>query len=66
MIKFNFDQYISLSKKVDGVYGYIVHSYLYDGDDLYLISGNSNIRHHINDLSNISRDNILRLINKKG
>lgn len=58
-------QYIALNpdKMPDGVYGYFCKGYVIEGDDIYLISGNANIKHHINDVNEYYRKNIIQLIN---
>ena len=65
MKKFNTSQYICLKTECtsDGVWGYICHSYEIDGDDIYLISGESNIRHHISTLKENYQKYIKKLIN---
>ena len=47
----------------DGVYWYFCKGYVIEGDDIYLISGNANIKHHINDVNEYYRTNIIKLIN---
>lgn len=64
MKKFKTLQYICLKNECtsDGVWGYICHSYEIDGDDIYLISGESNIRHHISTLKENYQKYIKKLI----
>ena len=57
-------QYIALNpdKMPDGVCGYFCKGYIIEGDDIYLISGNANIKHNINDVNEYYRTNIIQLI----
>ena len=57
-------QYIALNtdKMPDGVCGYFCKGYVIEGDDIYLISGNANIKHNINDVNEYYRTNIIQLI----
>ena len=62
MKSFKIQQYIQIKNPPDGVYGYIIKGYEYINDELYLISGDSNIKHHINDVEENYKEHILKLI----
>lgn len=47
----------------DGVYVYFCKGYVIEGDDIYLISCNANIKHYINNVNEYYRTNIIQLIN---
>lgn len=65
MIPFKFHQYIQLKEPSEGSWGYLVKGYEYVGDELYLISGDKNVRHHINDVLDQYKEYILKLINNE-
>ena len=62
MILFKTQQYIQIKNPPEGVYGFIVKGYEYINNELYLISGESNIKHHINDVEEKYKEHILKLI----
>lgn len=62
MKQFKVNQYIQLKSPPEGVYGYIVKGYEYINGELYLISGDANIRHHIDDIKDSCKEYILKLI----
>ena len=55
---FKFNQYIQLKHPSEGSWGYLVKGYEYINGELYLISGNSNIKHNINDLDDHYKEHI--------
>lgn len=61
---FKNDQYVSLEpdKMPEGVWGYFCRGYIIEEDDIYLVSGNANIKHNINDLKENYRTHIIQLI----
>ena len=65
IIYFKLQQYIQLKEPSEGSWGYLVKGYEYVGDDLYLISGDKNVRHHINDVLDHYKEYILKLINNE-
>ena len=42
--------------------GYSCKGYILEGDDIFLISGDANIKHNINDLKESYRTHIIQLI----
>lgn len=44
-------------------FGYICHGYKYEGDEIYLVSGEANIKHNITDLKENYYNHIIQLIN---
>lgn len=66
MKKFKTEQYICLKPEYtpDGVWGYVCHGYEIDGNDIYLISGESNIKHHISTLKENYQKYILDIVNE--
>lgn len=65
IIYFKLQQYIQLKEPSEGSWGYLVKGYEYVGDDLYLISGNANVKHHIDDVLDHYKEYILKLINNE-
>ena len=65
MIPFKFHQYIQLKEPSKGSWGYLVKGYEYVDDELYLISGDKNVRHHINEVLDHYKEYILKLINNE-
>lgn len=65
MILFKTYQYIQLKNPPDGVCGYFIKGYEYIDGELYLISGDANMKHHINDVMENYSTHIVNLINKQ-
>ena len=65
MIPLKFHQYIQVKSPPEGVLGYVIKGYEYIDSELYLISGNDNIKHHINDVNEKYQTYILNLINNQ-
>jgi hypothetical protein len=61
---FKHDIYIQLKEQQSGIQGYFCKGYEYVDDKLYLISGNLNIRHSINDVYTYYANYILTEIAK--
>ena len=61
---FKNDQYVCLvpEKTPNGVWGYFCKGYTLEGDEIYVVSGNSNIKHNINNLKENYRTHIIQLI----
>lgn len=61
---FRFPQYVCLKKDKTpkGIIGYSCKGYILEGDDIFLISGDANIKHNINDLKETYRTHIIQLI----
>jgi hypothetical protein len=65
MIPFKNQQYIQLKSPPDGVWGYFIKGYEYINGELYLISGDLNIKHHINDVEDNYVTHIMKVINNE-
>lgn len=65
MILFKTAQYIQLKNPPEGVWGYFIKGYEYIDGELYLISGDVNMKHHINDVKENYSTHIINLINKQ-
>ena len=65
MILFKTSQYIQLKNPPEGVWGYFIKGYEYIDGELYLISGDANIKHHINDVKDIYVNYIMKEINNE-
>ena len=61
---FKNDQYGCLvpEKMPEGTWGYLCKGYILEDDEIYLVSGNSNVKHNINDLKENYRTHIIQLI----
>lgn len=60
---FKIQQYIQLKNPSEGCWGYLIKGYDYIDNELYLISGNANVKHHIDDVLDHYKEYILKLIN---
>lgn len=65
MILFKTSQYIQLKNPPEEVCGYFIKGYEYIDGELYLISGDKNVRHHINEVLGHYKEYILKLINNE-
>jgi hypothetical protein len=65
MILFKASQYIQLKNPPEGVWGYFIKGYEYINGELYLISGDDNIKHHINDVEDRYVNYIMKEINNE-
>lgn len=65
MILFKTSQYIQLKNPPEEVWGYFIKGYEYIDGELYLISGDDNIKHHINNVNEKYQTYILNLINNQ-
>ena len=65
MILFETSQYIQLKNPPEGVWDYFIKGYEYIDGELYLISGDANMKHHINDVMENYSTHIINLINKQ-
>jgi hypothetical protein len=65
MILFKASQYIQLKNPPEGVWGYFIKGYEYIDGELYLISGDDNIKHHINDVEDRYVNYIMKEINNE-
>lgn len=65
MILFKASQYIQLKNPPEGVWAYFIKGYEYIDGELYLISGDDNIKHHINDVMENYSTHIVNLINNQ-
>jgi hypothetical protein len=66
MKRFKTCQYICLKPEYssESSWGYICHSFEVDGDDIYLISGEANIRHNIKDIKESYVNYLMKVINE--
>lgn len=62
---FKFNQYIQLKNPPNGCFGYLIKGYEYINGELYLISGDSNTKHNINDIKEHYQVYIKNLIEKE-
>jgi hypothetical protein len=65
MIPLKFHQYIQVKSPPEGVWGYFIKGYEYIDGELYLISGDANIKHHINDVEDRYVNYIMKEINNE-
>lgn len=63
MTPFKFNQYIQYKTPQSGSWGYFVKGYDIIDGKLYLISGDANIKHNIDDIEDKYKNYILNLIN---
>jgi hypothetical protein len=65
MIPFKFSQYIQLKNPKEGSWGYLIKGYEIINNKIYLISGDANIKHDIDDIKESYKKYILEKINNQ-